>query len=93
MIESLQSACLHDLHQDLVNFRLGPDDTVPIMALLEFVYTQTARQCVDPPNRLRNLVICYVASQAAVLKRDQGLRILLDKHAEIGSDLVDQLID
>lgn len=92
LIEPLRKACLSSLHFNLVMFEVTDMNSYLILDLLKYVYSNTGRNEPTGKSSLRDLVIHYAAYKLPILSKHEGFSGLLESNAEIGLDLVMEMM-
>lgn len=93
LISSLQSQCLKSLHRDLCKFPLNVGNMAVIFDLLQFVYTNTAREEPGGLSALRELVSHYAACESSTLAEQDTFQELLICCGEMGKDIILHLVN
>lgn len=92
LAEPLRQRCLAKLHQDLRKLIISAKNTNLILDLLDYVYSNTGRTEPTGNSALRDLVIHYAACLTPILSQHEDFFLILDSHAEMGSDLVMEML-
>lgn len=92
LAEPVRQQCLANLHKDLRFYVLSAKNAHLILDLLDYVYSNTGRNEPTGTSSLRDLVIHYVASKMPILSKQEDFFDILDSHAEMGSDLVMEMM-
>ncbi|KAI1960267.1 hypothetical protein LOZ58_003989 [Ophidiomyces ophidiicola] len=90
-IPGLKAACLYKLHKTLVDFTLYKERRQDIVELVQYTYLNT-RDMIEPMEKLRFLVIRYVASVAQELVQSTQFIELLGNMGQVGRDLIPLLV-
>ncbi|KAI1947732.1 hypothetical protein LOZ12_003654 [Ophidiomyces ophidiicola] len=91
-IPGLKDACLYKLHKTLVGFTLYKERRQDIVELVRYTYLNT-RDMIEPMEKLRFLVIQYVASVAQELVQSTQFIELLGNMGQVGRDLIPRLVE
>ncbi|GAM38594.1 hypothetical protein TCE0_033r09439 [Talaromyces pinophilus] len=91
LIEPLRQNCPVTIHEDLLHLGCAKASHL-VLALLEYVYSNTGRTEPTGESLLRDLVIHYVASKMPILSKHEDFFAVLDPSAEMGSDLAKEMV-
>ena len=80
LISDLQSICLHKIQRHLANLAVSMDNIDEIIELIPAAYANTSDEghiLKGTCDKLRELVITYVADRANVLLEHEGFRTMM----------------
>ena len=88
-IPTLKDLSLHRLYETLRTFTLYEDRYDDVLGLVRYVYDNTSG-CDD---RLRDLVLRYLASEAKPFMKNEKCRDLVEERGELGRDLLSVILE
>lgn len=92
LIEGLSRRCLGCLHEELRCYKLSEENLHVILDLLVYTYANTGRIEPDGKSLLREMVAHYVACKLPVLAQNDDFWEILELDAEIGADLLREIL-
>ena len=90
LISGLREKCLANLCGTLMNLNLDMPKVGSMLDLVEFVYTEDGVQGVP---KLREMIFRYVAAKIGILRQDERMKLVMEKNAQLGADLVYAMSD
>ena len=93
LMKDVQDCCLQHLHDELLIFDIENQagDLAMLLQLLRFAYQFQTRTSFYRENRLRKIIIHYVACKIKFLAKEKSFLTILDSYGKIGSELICQL--